>query len=147
MIRIIYLSLVLIANAAVAHEKPNILLMMVDDLGFSDFGCYGSEIETPRIDRLAEEGLRFSQFYNTARCSPSSKPVDERVAGLGAGAAALRAGGALTWPDADVAQLAANMRAIGKDGHAELAPGGILDGIIAEIGLHRVALLHEKFRT
>ncbi len=54
-----------------ADERPNILLMMVDDLGFSDFGCYGSEIETPRIDALAESGLRFSQFYNTAKCHSS----------------------------------------------------------------------------
>ena len=45
--------------------------MMVDDLGFSDFGCYGSEIETPNIDSLASEGLRMSQFYNTAKCHSS----------------------------------------------------------------------------
>lgn len=55
----------------VLAEKPNILLMMVDDLGFADFGCYGSEIETPRVDKLAEEGLRFTQFYNTAKCHSS----------------------------------------------------------------------------
>ena len=54
-----------------AGERPNILLMMVDDLGFADFGCYGSEIETPRIDALAENGLRFTQFYNTAKCHSS----------------------------------------------------------------------------
>lgn len=45
--------------------------MMVDDLGFSDFGCYGSQIETPNIDHLAESGLRFAQFYNTAKCHSS----------------------------------------------------------------------------
>jgi arylsulfatase len=55
----------------VTKEQPNILLVMVDDLGFSDFGCYGSEIRTPRIDRLAENGLRFTQFYNTAKCHSS----------------------------------------------------------------------------
>ncbi len=54
-----------------ADERPNIVLMMVDDLGFSDFGCYGSEIETPHIDSLAADGLRFSQFYNTAKCHSS----------------------------------------------------------------------------
>jgi arylsulfatase A-like enzyme len=54
-----------------ANDRPNILLMMVDDLGFADFGCYGSEIETPNIDQLAESGLRFSQFYNTAKCHSS----------------------------------------------------------------------------
>ncbi|MDG2400610.1 MAG: sulfatase-like hydrolase/transferase, partial [Akkermansiaceae bacterium] len=48
-----------------SSEKPNIVVMMVDDLGFSDIGCYGSEIETPNLDRLASNGLRFSQFYNT----------------------------------------------------------------------------------
>jgi arylsulfatase A-like enzyme len=52
-------------------EKPNILVVMVDDLGFSDIGCYGSEIETPTLDRLAANGLRFSQFYNTAKCHSS----------------------------------------------------------------------------
>ena len=51
--------------------EPNILLIMVDDLGFSDFGCYGSEIQTPNIDRLAENGLRFTQFFNTAKCHSS----------------------------------------------------------------------------
>jgi arylsulfatase A-like enzyme len=52
-------------------QAPNILLIMVDDLGFSDFGCYGSEIQTPNIDQLAENGLRFTQFYNTAKCHSS----------------------------------------------------------------------------
>ena len=52
-------------------KKPNVLLILADDMGFSDIGCYGSEIETPNIDRLAAAGVRFSQFYNTARCSPS----------------------------------------------------------------------------
>lgn len=55
----------------VAADRPNIVLMMVDDLGFSDFGCYGSEIETPNVDALAAGGLRLSQFYNTAKCHSS----------------------------------------------------------------------------
>lgn len=50
---------------------PNILLIMADDMGFSDIGCYGSEIPTPSIDALAQEGMRFTQFYNTGRCCPS----------------------------------------------------------------------------
>lgn len=54
-----------------AAERPNILMIMVDDLGFSDVGCYGSEIETPNLDALADDGLRFSQFYNTAKCHSS----------------------------------------------------------------------------
>ena len=51
--------------------RPNVLLILNDDMGYSDIGCYGGEIETPHLDRLAAGGLRFSQFYNTARCSPS----------------------------------------------------------------------------
>lgn len=70
-IKRIVLGSLLLALSALASEKPNILLMMVDDLGFADFGCYGSEIETPRIDALAEKGLRFTQFYNTAKCHSS----------------------------------------------------------------------------
>ena len=48
---------------------PNVLVILVDDMGFSDLGCYGSEIPTPNLDALAEGGVRFTQFYNTARCS------------------------------------------------------------------------------
>ncbi len=50
-------------------ERPNILLIMCDDMGYSDVGCYGGEIATPNIDRLATEGLRFTQFYNNAKCT------------------------------------------------------------------------------
>ena len=52
-------------------ERPNIIVILNDDMGYSDLGCYGGEIETPNLDRLAANGVRFSQFYNTARCSPS----------------------------------------------------------------------------
>lgn len=55
----------------VAPNRPNILVILADDLGFSDLGCYGSEIETPNLDRLAADGLRFTQFYNTAKCHSS----------------------------------------------------------------------------
>lgn len=48
--------------------RPNIVLIMADDLGFSDLGCYGGEIKTPHVDSLAEQGMRFTQFYNCARC-------------------------------------------------------------------------------
>jgi len=51
--------------------KPNILLILNDDMGFSDLGCYGGEVHTPNLDGLAAEGLRYTQFYNTARCCPS----------------------------------------------------------------------------
>lgn len=54
-----------------AAERPNILFILADDAGYSDVGCYGGEIETPHLDGLAENGLRFTQFYNTARCWPT----------------------------------------------------------------------------
>lgn len=52
-------------------QPPNVLIILLDDLGYSDLGCYGGEIRTPHIDRLAERGLRFTQFYTSARCCPT----------------------------------------------------------------------------
>jgi arylsulfatase len=52
-------------------ERPNIILIMADDMGYSDLGCYGSEINTPNLDKLAANGIRFTQFYNAARCCPT----------------------------------------------------------------------------
>ncbi len=52
-------------------QKPNIIFILADDLGYSDLGCYGSEIDTPNLDRLAANGLRFTRYYNTGRCWPS----------------------------------------------------------------------------
>ena len=60
-----------LAAATGAATKPNIIVILADDMGFSDIGCYGSEIPTPNIDRLAAGGLRFTQFYNTGRCCPT----------------------------------------------------------------------------
>ena len=54
-----------------ADERPNIVLIMADDMGYTDIGCYGSEIKTPNLDRLANHGVRFTQFYNTSRCCPT----------------------------------------------------------------------------
>ncbi|MFD1141572.1 arylsulfatase [Larkinella insperata] len=54
-----------------AGKRPNIVLIMADDMGYSDLGCYGSEIPTPNLDQLAGNGVRFTQFYNTARCCPT----------------------------------------------------------------------------
>ncbi len=67
------LALVGFASAGVtqATERPNVIVILADDLGWSDLGCYGSEIPTPNIDALAAGGVRFRQFYNSARCSPS----------------------------------------------------------------------------
>lgn len=53
------------------QERPNVLLILNDDMGYSDIGCFGGEIDTPNLDRLANDGLRLTQFYNTPRCSPS----------------------------------------------------------------------------
>jgi len=60
---------------AASSRPPNIIVILVDDMGFSDLGCYGSEIPTPNLDQLAAGGLRFTQFYNTARCCPSRAAV------------------------------------------------------------------------
>lgn len=65
----------LLGSPAVAAARPNILLIVADDLGWSDLGCYGGEIETPNLDRLAQEGVRFTQFYNAARCCPSRASI------------------------------------------------------------------------
>lgn len=61
----------LLCGSASAAERPNIVVILIDDMGFADLGCYGSEIPTPNIDALAADGLRFTQFYNTARCCPT----------------------------------------------------------------------------
>ena len=58
-------------NWGAVAPRPNIVIVMVDDMGFSDIGCYGGEIRTPHLDRLAANGLRFKQFYNTGRCCPT----------------------------------------------------------------------------
>ncbi len=67
------ICLIVLPNSVHADDgpKPNILLILADDLGFSDLGCYGSEIATPNLDKLAANGLRFRQFYNGTRCCPS----------------------------------------------------------------------------
>ena len=57
------------------HGRPNIVVILVDDMGFSDLGCYGGEIPTPNLDRLAANGLRFTRFHNTARCCPSRATI------------------------------------------------------------------------
>src|SRR5437899_10080227 len=54
-----------------AADRPNIVVILADDMGYSDLGCYGGEIATPNLDGLAANGLRFTQFYNTARCCPT----------------------------------------------------------------------------
>jgi len=64
-------ALALLLLPAAAAKRPNILVILADDLGYSDLGCYGGEIATPRLDALAGSGLRFTQCYNSSRCCPS----------------------------------------------------------------------------
>jgi arylsulfatase len=70
-IKLISALLLFWISVVYASDRPSIIFIMADDLGFSDIGSYGSEIHTPNLDRLAENGLRFTQFYNTGRCAPT----------------------------------------------------------------------------
>ncbi len=66
------LAAFLVAGCAKKEVKsPNVMLILADDLGFSDLGCFGGEIKTPNLDQLASNGLRFTQFYNCGRCWPT----------------------------------------------------------------------------
>lgn len=65
------LLFLLMTAAGKAAAKPNVIFILADDLGYSDLGCYGGEIFTPNLDQLARGGLRFTRFYNTARCWPT----------------------------------------------------------------------------
>jgi arylsulfatase A-like enzyme len=67
----IALAVVAVIGIHAAAPRPNIIVMLSDDVGYSDIGCYGGEIQTPNLDRLAAGGVRFTQFYNTARCCPT----------------------------------------------------------------------------
>ncbi len=68
---ILSLFLCALCGFSFAADKPNIVVFLVDDMGFSDIGCYRSEIPTPNLDALAADGHRFTQFYNTGRCCPT----------------------------------------------------------------------------
>ena len=71
MTRLLTAFLLAALPCAYAADRPNIIVVLLDDLGYSDLGCYGGEIDTPNIDALAEGGVRFESFYNSARCCPS----------------------------------------------------------------------------
>ena len=79
-----------LSSAILPESRPNIVLIMADDMGFSDIHCYGGEIDTPNLDRLAATGLRFTQFYNAARCCPTRASIMtglyEKQTGIGSGA-------------------------------------------------------------
>ena len=68
---LLLLALVLTGFHLNAAERPNVIIILVDDMGFSDIGAYGGEIKTPNLDLLAKGGVRFSQFYNASRCCPT----------------------------------------------------------------------------
>ena len=68
---LIAVAISLLPFAATQAQRPNIMIILADDLGFSDLGCYGGEIETPNLDQLASDGVRFARFYNTGRCWPT----------------------------------------------------------------------------
>lgn len=77
----ILISLILLSSLSNCNETPlpksppNVILILVDDMGFSDLGAYGSEVATPNIDRLAFEGVRFTNAYNTSKCYPSRAAI------------------------------------------------------------------------
>ncbi|MBT3241876.1 MAG: sulfatase-like hydrolase/transferase [Bacteroidetes bacterium] len=70
-ILVLLTALFLSCNTELNEENPNIILIMGDDIGYSDIGCYGSEIHTPNLDKLAEDGIQFQTFYNMAKCNPT----------------------------------------------------------------------------
>jgi arylsulfatase A-like enzyme len=85
----LFLALIGAATSCIAADRPNIIIMMTDDSGYSDLGCYGGEIDTPNLDQMADGGLRFRNFYNNGRCSPTRASLmtgrDSAHAGFGAG--------------------------------------------------------------
>ena len=87
-------SILSATNDAVAGERPNILLIVADDMGYSDWGGFGGEISTPNLDELAELGARFTQFYTAPTCSPTRAMlltgIDHHMVGLGSMAEALQ---------------------------------------------------------
>ena len=76
-----------ISQAAYADQRPNILLVVADDMGWTDLGSFGSEIETPNLDTLAQRGVKFTDFYTSVSCSPTRSMLlsgtDNHLAGLG----------------------------------------------------------------
>ena len=84
---ILLLAVVVVSSAAAQDDRPNILLIIADDLGYSDLGVYGSDIRTPNIDALAERGLLFTQFHASPLCSTTRAMLfsgnNNHVAGMG----------------------------------------------------------------
>ncbi len=108
--RVILIGLLqMVAMVRGAGAPPNVVVILADDMGYSDAGCYGSEIATPVLDGLAKEGVRFTQFYNTARCWPTRAAVltgyyaqqvrRDALPGLKGGAQGVRPGWARLLPE------------------------------------------------
>ncbi len=76
------LLLLVALTSPCSAKAPNVHLIVADDLGYSDLGCFGGEIETPNLDRLAAEGVRLTQFNNTGRCCPSRLVFHPTVSSL-----------------------------------------------------------------
>jgi Sulfatase len=75
-----FLTLPLAAGAAgAAPSRPNVLILLADDLGSADLGCYGSEIETPNLNRLTSQGVRFDRFHSFPVCSPTRSADDGTI--------------------------------------------------------------------
>jgi arylsulfatase A-like enzyme len=70
-IRLLTVLVLLAAGLTAAERRPNVIVVLVDDMGWANLGCYGGPVETPVLDRLAADGVRFTQFYSYARCCPS----------------------------------------------------------------------------